>query len=536
MLDQVRWIDQTDRETDCSRRAAVWALLLILFTALLWRCWVLVQMPCISRDGVLYCWQARDLGQRGAALLATREYDQHPLYATTILAVQRLSLAVGAPDHPLAWQRAGQAVSMTNGLIVIWLCYLLTGRLVSRSGLAIPPRKAGLFAAGLAALLPLNVWLSVDVMSESLFFAFYLAAIWAAVSRAGIFPAAGVGACSGAAFLVRPEGVVALLAGMLPAVRTSDSPVHRIRIILSALFAFSVAAGPYVLMSGGLSPKFHKEPLTQNASSDAGAKSDSHAALVREAVPWFAALPRAILETGRAGRVVIPVLALFALWSLRGVHRPALLPPLLAAAGQCMLGALLVWRYGYLAPRHMLSVVFMLLPFAALVPFMIPQAVRAAKRATDGPAIRSMRILLMAVALLVPGTYALRIPNAHDAHLRQAADWLAAQPGITSDSLLLGGSHERRIAFYAGMRFQPWPENIADPDARYRALVEHLLHFRPRVFAMETSYSPAQQELRGNQELADRILVEAALVDHIVAKHAVAGSDQRLLQLALFEF
>lgn len=536
-----RWIDSRACRTDCSARTAALALCAILAAALLWRWLILVQMPCISRDGVLYCWQARDLGHYGVRLLAMQTYDQHPLYAAAILFAQRAMLTGGGADTALTWQYAAQAVSMVCGLQVVWLCYLLTLLLVRYGGLEVPARKSGLFAAALAALLPLNVWLSVDAMSESLFFTFYLAAICFAVRGAGVAGAAGIGVLSGAAYLVRPEGVVPLLAGILALVRERVSLAYRFRCVASALTVFLVVAGPYVVLSGGLSPKLRKEPLSQVAAAPEDVRrvaAVSHAALVREPVSWFAVLPRVVLEVGRAGRVVVPLLALLALWRLGRARSAALASPLLlAAAGQCALGALLVWRHGYLDPRHMLSVVLMLIPFAALAPFLILSTrASAVGTARGGTASRLTRAVITASALAVSGVYALRVPNAQDAHLRQAATWLAAHPAVQPGALMLGGSSERRIAFYAGLRFQPWPENLSDPDARSRALLEHLVYFQPRVFALETAESAAQRELRGNARLPESISADIRLREWLLEAHTIEGSGGRTLRLFIFDF
>ncbi len=58
-----------------SRRCAL-TLVVILAASGLWRVAMAEAMPCISRDGALFCWYARDLGREGVGLLQTDRYDQ----------------------------------------------------------------------------------------------------------------------------------------------------------------------------------------------------------------------------------------------------------------------------------------------------------------------------------------------------------------------------------------------------------------------------------------------------------------------------
>lgn len=523
---------------DLRPRSAALALLVIVTAAALWRIAIAAQMPCISRDGVLYCWQARDLGERGVTLLASRDYEQHPLYAESILIVQRAAMLFGAHDAPLTWQRAAQAVSLTCGLAVVVLSCFLTVSLARQLQIAVAPRLAGVVAAAFAALLPLNVWLSSDVMSEQLFLTAYLGAVLAATRLPATGAALGAGVLSGVAFLTRPEGAMPLLAAAAIAVRFCGSWVRRARVVAILLAMFALLAVPYVVLSGRLSPKLEKETVTRDAV-ETPAISPTFAALVREPAPWFAALPRAALEALRAGRVVGPLLGLVTIVLLRQrLSHPASLTILLSAAGQFMLGGLLVWRHGYLDPRHMITVASLLIPFAAIAPFLIFPIATNLDR--DFPSYSRIARLgrggIVLLVLVVSGVYSARIPNAQSADLRQAANWILGNSQEPVVSLLLGGSNERRIAFYAGLHFQPWPENLPDPAARRQALVEHLLHFRPRYFAIETADAESQRELRGNRELFESILSEPRLQPALDRVHEVSSEAGRTLYLVVWNF
>jgi hypothetical protein len=166
-----------------------WVVLAILILAGLWRAIMAALLPAISRDGVTFCWYARDLGEQGVAYLRTPAAQQHPLFPALILAVQRPAGWLGAPDTPLTWQRSGQVVCWVAGMAVIGLTGAIAVRLVRRLGLPLDERLAALLAMLMASVLDLNTWLSSDVMSEQVHLALYLAAVLLLLKLEGL-PAA----------------------------------------------------------------------------------------------------------------------------------------------------------------------------------------------------------------------------------------------------------------------------------------------------------------------------------------------------------
>lgn len=172
---------------------------LILTAALAWRIILATLMPAISRDGVLWCWFARDLGLRGLGLLRDDAYDQHPLFPAFVLALQRAGQLAGAADGPLAWQAAGQAASILGGVGVIAASGALGLRLGRALGGPGRAQRVSLWSMTLTALLPLNVWLSADVMSDQLHLALYLLAVALLINTPGWPLAALGGLCAGLA-------------------------------------------------------------------------------------------------------------------------------------------------------------------------------------------------------------------------------------------------------------------------------------------------------------------------------------------------
>lgn len=551
-------------------------VVLVLAGAVLLRAGIIIELPTISRDGVAYCWQARDLGQRGIASLRSDEYGQHPLFAAAILAVERALVAAGFDESPLLWQACGQAVSVSFGMLLVVMCGLLARELAQRLFPQLDPRNAALWALALAAVLPWYAHLSADVMSETMHLSFYLAGaiLLMRLERRGV--AFGCGVLSGLAFLTRPEGAVVALAALAVLAtqfhaRRGASLVGRGLLVLAG---FLIAAAPYWVASGRLSTKLHKAPIQQfEAGADAPTAAIAPAAnrdsfvvygdcagggLVRSTsatgdgryearwgprsepeqarlqlrdVAWFEAAPLALLETFRAGRVVVPLLAIPVLILLRKrLFGPVLFGLVSCAALHFALTCVLLARNGYLNPRHTLVVISLLLPASAI----FLEQVRVFSMRT-GRWWLAAAVTLAALTPLVK--YALRVPHLADMHLRRAAEWLVAHDKQAREHLLLSGDSETRVAFYAGMRFQPWPEEAADAEQRYAGLRSHALDRAPGYqadyFAIETGPG---DELAGNDELLARLLAEPALRGVAREVHRETGPTQATLHLLRLEW
>lgn len=516
----------TDR---LSPRAFRYAATGVLLVAAGWRLAMAAALPVISRDGVTFCWFARDLGTQGLSYLRDPAADQHPLFPASILTVQYIARALGAPDSPLTWQRSGQAVTLLAGLAVIALSGALTARLSRRLDLPLAPRLAALLAMALAAALDLNVWLSADVMSEQLHLAFYLGAVLLLVDGLPALRAAlTCGLLAGLAFLTRQEGFVPVLAGCATLfAQRRGVPARRLAGRgLAVLAGFLVLALPYWVTVGRFSPKKdvfdwfrpHSPAATRAAGRalphqvvaragrpcplSIGEQHGRHGRGTREwfeegrcrhgrgthemgvsrralarlrtlDLPWYAVLPTALERLFRAGRYVVPLLALLPLVTLRRPLIRGLAGYTTCLAGHLTLATLLLARHGYLDPRHMLVAVMLLVPLAAMQLTRLVALLLDVRR-------RVPAAVLVGAALLPFAVYALRVPNADDAHLREAADWLRAQPD-GAGRVLLGGSSTRRIAFYSDLVWQPWYEDPAD----YDILVRRIRQAGPGYLALE---------------------------------------------------
>jgi hypothetical protein len=455
---------------------------------------------------VTFCWYARDLGTSGVGYLRNERARQHPLYPAAILGAHGAARRLGAPESPLTWQRAAQVVSWSAGMATVVLVGLLTARLVRGLSLPLDERLAVLIAMLWTAVLDWHVWLSADAMSDEVHLAFYLGAALLMLKLDTRPAALGCGLLSGLAFLTRPEGAVAALGG-LAAICALRREIGRPKLVRQAVIlgcGFLLCATPYWLAVGRLSAK--KDLLVRPPSAavrGTGLEPVSAltgwkpvpqlAKLERSDVPWYALLPQALYKLFRAGRVVIPLLAIPAVWSLRRrLGGPALAGWTTCLTGHFGLTLLLLSRYDYLDPRHMLVPVALLTPLAAMF------LTRGLSLLLD---VRRFGLAAtVAAACFLPlAVYALRVPNGRDGYLADAARWLVARDPEISSKRLLAGSSPQRIAFYADMHWEPW----AEKPEQYPVLLRQIRNGGAGYLALETGPGFERQ---GNREMIEKLL------------------------------
>lgn len=550
----------------------------ILVLAAVWRILIAANIPCISRDSVMFCWYARDLGAQGLEYLQQPATAQHPLFPTTVLVAQRVARLLGAPDTPMTWQRSGQTVSCLAGMALIVLAGSITRRLVRRLKLPIDASLAGCCGMLLAALLPLNVWYSAEVMSDELHAALYLLAVYALLKLDDWKAALLCGLAGGLAFLTRPEGLVVVLAGLitLAADRSSALWARAERALVLAM-AFLLCATPYWLTTGKLSAK--KNPLNWLRSSDVAVQMptvtedgtsaplplvrwitdtwvvhlfrgggcewsadscpprlepwatqvsvhvsrgtsartpqcsgrSSHRPAARGLflaklrlldLSWFGMIWHALKQLLRAGRVVVPLLAIVPLINLRRrLVRPPLVGLSACLVGHFTLTLLLLYRYHYLDKRHMLVIIMLLVPFAATL---LARLLELARQRRGGPA----PAIAFGVLLLPLAVHSLSQPNYDDRFLVDAARELARHDPDISSKLIMSGSSQRRIVFHADARWEYWYEAPEDYEGLYRQIDNK----HPDYFIIETGPG---FERKGNDQAVAKLRGDGRLRPHL---------------------
>lgn len=455
------------------------------------------------------------LAEDGLAAIRDPRFDQHPLFPLAIRGVYGALTSIGFAEAPLTWQRAGQTVTFIAGMaligVIVWLTIWLSRGLAA----AVHPVSAAACAALLAALLPLNVWLSADVMSDQLAAVFYLlGAVFLTrltCSRMSLL----CGLSAGFAFAVRPEGATVVLAGFLVLISQWRQGAWRFTKSGVALaVGFLMVAAPYWTLSGKLSAKEDKQRVEEFSRAAAIKAPIAHAALTRKNVGWSEAVILALYHVFRAGRVGVILLALIALAHFRrSWAAPPLLGPLACVAGHFALVTALQTRHGYLDPRHTLMIVLLLIPFAGM--FLACIWEQAAKRHMAWAAA------LVSVAVLAPlALYAARVPNEADASISRMAAWLRAHEPLQKEMRLLGGASERRIAFYADLTPHAWAENLPTLEQRVADLRREILEsgpgYRPDFFAIETG---SDDERRDNAEIVSRLQRDPAVGPRLTPLH-----------------
>jgi hypothetical protein len=246
------------------RRAGELGAILLLCAGL--RVYILAGTEVIARDGPLYIAYARKLSAGYAS--AVKASPVHPGYPAAILGAQRLLRALGRADDVRTWELAGQAVALAASLAATAGLWLFAGR-------AFHWRIAAL-AALLFGLTRHWAALGADVLTDSLALCFEVWCVALAMLAAGglrarrkraLAPAAAAGLCAGAAYLVRPEAVLAI--GVAAAVWATAALARRApwKLTLAAgaisLATAGAAAAPYALPIGAFTRKKTVEHFTR---------------------------------------------------------------------------------------------------------------------------------------------------------------------------------------------------------------------------------------------------------------------------------
>ena len=196
-------------------------------------------------DSELYWGYAESLAQHGAFDVGGAGARRTPGYPLFIAACTRL---FGAGD-PLVPPTKGQlravliAQAILGALVVVLIWNL--GAVVSHGDPAL--RGAAFFAALAAALDPFSISLSAMVLSETLFTAAMVAAVWcgARACRTEVARALwliGAGALSAVAVLARPSGLLLALMGLIAVSRRWGRTKS-----LQAALAFVLVMSPWVV-------------------------------------------------------------------------------------------------------------------------------------------------------------------------------------------------------------------------------------------------------------------------------------------------
>lgn len=421
--------------------------------------WLVAHTAVPARDAVGFARTALNLADPSAGAApgeprqridVIREAEQPPGFPAAVWATEKVLRRAG--DLPLA-DRALLAAQLANAAAAVLLVVpmYLTGRILFG-------RNVGFAAALTFQVLPVPARVTSDGLSEGLYLlaacTALLFGVWAARRRSvGGFLLCGL--ATGAAYLVRPEGLVVgvgagavILAAGLARLWPRDVALGR----LAALgVGVALVAVPYVVVIGKLTNK-HSGPVlthpfdpparTWVGQPGADARPVGGAALFAE---WWDpardegknralwALQAVWKETVKSVHYVVGVLAVVGLVA----RRRQLLAPDPAAWTVLAVGAVnlailffLAARVGYVSERHTVLVALLYCFFAAAALGPVARGLAAVPvlgRLVLPPRPASAVLLAVLVAAAAPYTFKPMHPQ-REGH-RHAGHWLAAHAG-----------------------------------------------------------------------------------------------------------
>lgn len=207
-------------ETDIPRRewlGDLWRIAFVMLLGLAVRSWIVAHTEVISRDGIGFIRFALQIESPPPS----PEHPDRPMTRAEVLRASYqapgYSASVLAVSWPVRWIMGGttcDSMAKSAQVASILASLLLVIPMFYFGKLAFD-RQTAFVGAMLFQVLPLASQVGSDGLSENLFLLFVMSAIWMAAvgfdrGGAGWFGAAGT--MSGLAFLVRPEGLMAVVA------------------------------------------------------------------------------------------------------------------------------------------------------------------------------------------------------------------------------------------------------------------------------------------------------------------------------------
>ena len=178
----------SDRKTSFFNDRYIWILLIISISV---RIYLGFFTYVIKNDSVAFIQNAKYFAD--GDFLSGLRHDFHPLYSFLMAVLYK-----AIPDMELS----GTIVSISFGTLTVIVFYLI--------GKSVFGRKVSFVSSVVLALHPYAVRFSVDIISESTYFFFFISALglgFFAIVKRKYYLFALAGICTALAYLVRPEGI-----------------------------------------------------------------------------------------------------------------------------------------------------------------------------------------------------------------------------------------------------------------------------------------------------------------------------------------
>jgi hypothetical protein len=416
----------------------------ILILAALLHALGMARSPLPAQDGLKFIRIARQF-QEQPWVEVVRRSDQHPLYPA-LVAIAEPCVRLVAGWGPSCWRIAAQSVS---ALASLWLLIPLFRLVQAWFNESIAATSTLLWV-----LLPVPGLIGHDTLSDSLFLALFVTALWfgdlSLRDPSRLTPGFACGLTIGLGFLTRPEALVLPISVCLVSLARWLHRPNSSRVMIRAgtmMISFLVVVGCYSLVKGQVSEKLalrravglppsavarpSLNPLPPGLDDprwDFSPKEEAHRSETLSPSEAFLRLVRTWAEN------LVWVLAIASTW---GFWRSRNRPERRLAAVFCLIyctlfGAILVRHAtvaGYLSDRHTLSIALVTLPWSAVGISEIRQAIRSRLRPRRG--LVAMRVALLASVVLAAAYFQVRDGHPTRWGHRAAGEWLARhlQPG-----------------------------------------------------------------------------------------------------------
>jgi hypothetical protein len=422
------------------------ALALLLILALLLRGWVVYATQVPARDGIGFLCYALEL-ERHEWGQVLRNHHQHPGYPLTILAVSwPIRFFCGTDCYAMQW--SAQIASALAGVLLVVPMFFI-GKMLFGRGI-------GFWGALLFQCIPASGHVLSDALSESLFLCLIAWSLWLGMAAVrGDSPRlfAGCGILSGLAYLVRPEGLLVLMATgcvllAMQFVTRWKRPWPKALGLGTVLFLCGVLTGsPYFLATGNITNKPTAGYLTGEdgqpgqvpgpaaAVSTPGspptanlfaARIDMDGSLAQR---WLRAARALVDEFIHAGQYWGALLALVGLWCGRDLYRrsPAAWVGLLLFVLQAGLLWWLAVKRGYVSDRNLLLLIMCSIFQTVVGAVFLGNCVATWFRQTVGNKAAGWPAVVLLMVLVVCGLVKTLQPmHIHRAGHHAAGVWLAA--------------------------------------------------------------------------------------------------------------
>jgi hypothetical protein len=444
--------------------------------------WLVAHTDVFFADGLRYIAQARAI-DRGAWTQGLVGAVDHPIYPISIAATHYL---VGG-KAPRDWQAAAQLAAAVAGVLLVIPIYLISAEVFGSS--------SAWLACCLIYLLPFNGHVLADALSESTYLLFWSWGLWSALRflRSGrLVWLPPVIAFSVLAYLTRPEGLILPFALLIALValswdRSPSIPAPNRWWAIAVLVAGPVvAAGPFMLMKGGISTKpsmMRILGLAKPAPAMAVERErplDPAQSGAKTVVLATRAMLRAVVGATSLPLLVLALMGASSIWSSPIGRRFGVL--LATIVLLCTLAMVRLHAMsGYCTPRHAMVVSWILIPASAVGLRRLSAAIGQTLKRIVGQ-LTSTRTLETAIRCLILACCVLRWAPAAIAKIdpglggyRQAGDWLAAA-AQAGEALIDPKGFSIFYADKPGYSFATLGQGLHDPSVRWVVAHEALVY------------------------------------------------------------